>query len=386
MNNEFMANHKKKQLFITGMLRTGTTLLDKLLNSHPGLTVASQPYFNLFLYVKEKYNKNNNYGGMPLPAYLCEPSYLRENLADYLNSLKLSQKDISVLRKIIPKGNHRWSLAIDENRLKNLRPGLFFSLLRTCMEIIEDVYGKPTSVYTGFKEVLCEEFIPCFLGKGYKCIIICRDPRSVISSLSSGRYEGYVGKKRPILMDIRNWRKSVAFAVSLTDHPGFLMIKYEDLVRFPDKELRKITDFLGLNPFDKEILENPIKNQDGSVWKGNSSFNEKKCIDSSSIEKWKQSLSQDEISLIEYCSMGEMAWLGYKFETCPEKTIIDSIYEDRKRIRENYGKEHYLDSLNKKREKERFCYIVKNEPPCLEIAENYFFSQKVWKALHNALA
>ncbi len=381
-----MGNHKKKQLFITGMLRTGTTLLDKLLNSHPDITIASQPYFNLFLYVKEKYNKNNNYNGMPLPAYFCEPSYLRENLADYLNNLKLSQKDISVLQKIIPKGNYRWSLAIDANRLKNLRPGLFFSVLKTCTEIIENVYGKPGSVYTGFKEVLCEEFIPYFLGKGYKCVIICRDPRSVISSLSSGRYEGYVGKRRPILMDIRNWRKSVAFAISLLDNPDFLMVRYEDLVRFPGKELQKITDFLGLNPFDKKILENPIKDQDGSVWRGNSSFSEKRCIDSSSVEKWKESLSQDEISLIEYCSMGEMAWLGYRFETSPENTAIDFMYEDRERIRENYGKEHYLDSLNKKREKERFSYIVKNEAPCLKAVEDYFFSEKVWEVLHKALA
>jgi Sulfotransferase family len=42
-------------LFVTGMQRSGTTLLEKLLHAHPELSVLSQPFPLLFVEVKRAF-------------------------------------------------------------------------------------------------------------------------------------------------------------------------------------------------------------------------------------------------------------------------------------------------------------------------------------------
>ena len=46
------------QLFITGLFRSGTTFLARALNAHPELSVASDPYFEFWKLLRNKW-----YGG-----------------------------------------------------------------------------------------------------------------------------------------------------------------------------------------------------------------------------------------------------------------------------------------------------------------------------------
>jgi hypothetical protein len=372
------------RLFITGTLRAGTTLLDKVLSGHPSVTVASQPFFRLFTHVKERYHHEKKIKSLPLPTHFCEPTHLRKNLDHYLETLNLNESDISFLKQRIPETNRRWSPAITPESLSLLKPGTFFQLLEQGMDIVHKVYGTPETEIVGIKEVLCEEFLPILLRKGYKGIIVSRDPRAVVSSASTGQYEKYVGKIRPVLLNIRNWRKSVAYAISLRENPHFCLIRYEDLVCEPGKTLRWITDFLGVEPFGVDFSYNHIRNQDGSAWKGNSSYGDMEGIGKDSLSIWSAKLSKKEVSFIEYCCCAEMIYLGYEVTSNPLATEIEDFREFRVQERINYAVEHHLDGRNVIKEKERFSYLAGDAMPSEGVAYDYFFSPKVWQVLSSS--
>lgn len=71
-------------------------------------------------------------------------------------------------------------------------------------------------------------------------IALQRDPRSVISSIHPDRPGVYFSS-------FRRWREYAAAIDALIDHPRFLMVRYEDLVREPDAVQARIEarfDFL----------------------------------------------------------------------------------------------------------------------------------------------
>src|SRR5829696_4945787 len=62
-------------LLVTGMQRSGTTLLEKLLASHPEISVLSQPFPLLFVEAKRAFLRD--LPGEP-PAYPLDPLFLEE--------------------------------------------------------------------------------------------------------------------------------------------------------------------------------------------------------------------------------------------------------------------------------------------------------------------
>jgi hypothetical protein len=98
------------------------------------------------------------------------------------------------------------------------------------------------AAYVGGKETLWEEMLPFLLERGAAGVIILRDPRDVLASLNHGRGAEYGGRLKPTLFNIRNWRKSAAFALHLERHPRFLWLRYEDLVTRPREVLDRRDD------------------------------------------------------------------------------------------------------------------------------------------------
>jgi hypothetical protein len=98
-------------------------------------------------------------------------------------------------------------------------------------------------------------------------------------------------------------------------HENYLMMRYEDLVRQPEKSLREVCSSLGLE-FAEDLL-NPDKYTDasGMRWQSNSSFERVVSIDTSPIDRWKEILPKEEVELIEYWCHREMELLGYEVTT-----------------------------------------------------------------------
>ena len=91
----------------------------------------------------------------------------------------------------------------------------------------------------GSKEVIFEEFLQYLLRQGVKCILVLRDPRDVLASSYFGKGQEFSGSPRPFFWMVRNWRKSVAFALELAGNENLLVLRYEDLVQNPAEYLRQ---------------------------------------------------------------------------------------------------------------------------------------------------
>ena len=305
--------NKINYLFVTGMIRSGTTLLEKVVNSHENINVLSQPFPLLFRDIKLKFFKKINYpcNNLPLNNLFFEEYYTQTQLNDFLLKYQIEKND---LKKIFMK-MQGWSG--QATNIKNINKIIDTykkaNLIDTHKYLLQSIVNK-NSIFLGSKEVLAEEFIPFYLQNEIKIILIIRDPRDVINSIYTGRGSEYAGENRSILFHLRNWRKSVAIANSHKKNKNILILRYEDFIKNSKLVLDNISSFLSLKRFNAEKLKYEIKDNNGKVWVGNSSFNNKSGIDPNNKEKYKTNLETNIISLIEKVCEPEMRTFNYALD------------------------------------------------------------------------
>ncbi|OGI04820.1 MAG: hypothetical protein A2Y25_04335 [Candidatus Melainabacteria bacterium GWF2_37_15] len=294
----------KNLLFISGTGRSGTTLLDKLLSCHPDMTVLSQPFPYLFIHAKKKFLSSLGYENEYNVLSNCffEKRYTISDLNDFLSKLLIKSGEIIELFEQMQDYSGQLTKLDDINTLKSrITDDLFINQFKNLLYIMQK---NKQSKYIGSKEIVCEEFFPFFVNNSVKCILIIRDPRDVITSLNFGDSEKYIGKHRPTLFNIQNWRKSVAFKIHLENNKNFAFIKYEDLVNDPLVTLNKVAEFLEIEKFNDDMLH--------TDWVGNSSFNQNYSgISQDSHGKYKELMPQEMINYIEATCFPEMKHLGY---------------------------------------------------------------------------
>ena len=303
-------------LFISGTSRSGTTLIDRLISSHPELSVLSQPFPYLFLFAKKSFLASLGYENEynVLSSCFMEKRYNIRDFNNYLNNLTISSDEVVKLFEQMQNYSGQKIKLSNISILENLnKKDSFINHFKNLLSIMQ----KKTNIsYVGSKEICCEEFFPFLTENSVKCIMIIRDPRDVISSSVFGNSEEYIGKHRPVLFYIRNWRKSVAFKIHLENNNNFLFLKYEDLVNNPLNELNKITEFLKIKNFTEEILRKDIVDQDGRRWVGNSSYNpDYSLISQKSQGKYKELMPPEMINYIESLCFPEMNHLNYEITT-----------------------------------------------------------------------
>ncbi|MGM0411340.1 MAG: sulfotransferase, partial [Bacillota bacterium] len=307
-----------RNIFITGMLRSGTTLLEKLLHNHSQINIASQPFPLFYIALKENYLQENNIKiKFPLENYFLKGRKRVDGFYDFLKDYTISKDEsLNILDKLNGYNGQQTPEIFNKKYFKKISSGIFSDVYLDLINIINDLYQTDDTIYSGSKEVLCEEYLPFILSQinDTKGIIIIRDPRDVITSLSFGCYKQHTGKRRPILFDLRNWRKSVAFGLYLQEKSNFKLVTYEDIVTKTFNTLNSIADFLAVDKFHKEIFSSGIKDQSGEIWSGNSSFSNKDFINKDSMGKYKSLLSSDVIKYIESCCYPEMKYLDYEFD------------------------------------------------------------------------
>ena len=334
-----------KNLIISGMLRSGTTLLEKLLYNHPELGIYSQPYPYVYVHFKQMfYDSKKVEDKMPLDNYFLNDAYTTDDFYHFLDCTAIRTEMIeTIFRKMFSYSGQGEKRVNDERFIKRLRPGRFSTFYEELLHLLSKIETE-TRTYYGMKEVLNEEYLPYILEKvtDSKAIIILRDPRDVMTSLNYGEHEKYTGISRPLLFDIRNWRKSVAFATYLKHHKHFIIVRYEDLIKNPYKKLNQITDFLGVSTYDERFLEKGIYDQNGKLWGGNSSFGQKGFINKDSVGKYKTHLNKKMIRLIEHLCLPEMHYLGYDFQETAEfskdfiQTYSEALSSDRQELNERF--------------------------------------------------
>ena len=291
-------------LFLTGMQRSGTTLLEKLVARHPDTSILSQPFPLLFVEAKRSFmrelgREDERY---PLGHLFREDQYNQEDFDHHLSQLRFDHTRLAAVFDRMQTFSGQYT-RFDAARLQQVYSRLqatgFAELLERLFEELSPAPEKPVK---GSKETICEEFLPYLLDRGWRCVLILRDPRDVVASLYHGRGQEFGGQLKPTLFNVRNWRKSVAYALQLEGRPGFLCLRYEDVVADPAAAMHRITESCGMVPYDYEGLHG---------WTGNSSHGERSGVSTESIGAYQRVLPINVTRYIEATCLPEMRLLGY---------------------------------------------------------------------------
>lgn len=317
-----------KPFLITGMLRSGTTLVQNSLDLVDGIACSNQGFSSLFFDSKKEF-----FTKIGIDSYHV--------LSNYFPASHTAQQFSTFLEDSAFKNEYETKLR--QNRL------------------------------LGNKEVLMEEFLP-YLSGHIKIILILRNPLDVITSLHYGNYEKYVGMHRPLLFDIRNWRKSVAFSILLKNNPNVFILKYEELVMSFNKKINEICKFLTGDA--TEIPDQKI-NKIKVTLSSNSSFENTGSLSMHSINRFEQHLPEHIIELVNTYCFPEMKYLNYTVKAPP--TAFPLFEEPFLLKRKEFRNFNQMKELE--REKKRMELLQnRNSKNSTQIRE-YFIFREVFDAL-----
>jgi hypothetical protein len=348
-------------LFVTGMLRSGTTLTQVLLTNHPQAWVAYQPFHQLYVDVKQRYLDE---AGIALSPPLEDGAPGRPDPARFDAWLRTHAFDADAAARLAARATtgKGGSMAAIAGCLQ-AAPGRFADLRASLHASMAQCLGIQSRPVMGAKEILCEEYVPALADAGVDCVLVLRDPRAVIASANHGRYRDQVGDRYPLLMLIRLWRKSAEHWLRLRAHPRVHAIRYEDLVESTDATLAAVSGWLGIAPFPAGLAASPLHDHLGQPWHGNSSFGDRSTVAADSMQQWRQVLAADEVSLIEACTCAERRQLGYADTQAPRPEHILDFSEDAAGVRPAYLARHALTAEAKADECARLAAALAAAPP-----------------------
>lgn len=317
-------------LFVTGASRSGTSLLDKLLSQHPMIEVLSQPLPQLYTGVKRQFLRaaltpieqtfplndlfDSNFRPPELfTEYLCSshlaPDWLKgilRAMSGYLGQFTRPQSPLSALIPNAP-----------------IRMAEFVAHYQAAVSNRSDVPIR------GSKEVFAEEFIAGFLQAGTRVLLLVRDPRDVVASAFGKCGADHVGSGLPLLFVLRQWRKSVAFALHHAHNPKFRLLRYEDLVCDPNRQLDSVMAWLGCTCFPDSLASTELVDYSGVPWLSNSSHLPAYGISQDSIGHGQVILPKETVAAIETLCAPEMRVLGYNVEgvQCDTTGHLNNVIE-----------------------------------------------------------
>jgi hypothetical protein len=316
-------------LFITGTQRSGTTLLEKLLGAQEGISILSQPFPLLFVEAKRAFLRSRGFEDpYPMGHLFLEQRYASGAFHSFLSGWRTTAAELESLFLRMRDYSGQYTKFTEE------RLAAAFAAITSEDDFAEVVARldrrlapNPEARWVGSKETICEEYIPALLDRGFRCVVILRDPRDVVASLNHGRGHEFGGAIKPTLLNIRNWRKSVAFALAMEGHPRFHWCRYEDLVTDPPSALDRLVRTIDLDGSPLKIADEIMK--DGSIWRGNSSFQAHNGVSRSSVARYGDVLPDAVSAMIEACCLPELRLLGYDTSLDEEQAmrIIESFQE-----------------------------------------------------------
>ncbi len=151
---------------------------------------------------------------------------------------------------------------------------------------------------------------------------VVRDPRAQINSMNRAIIHDF-----DTLLNTMTWVKSYAVASKLAaQYPErVLTIRYEDFVANQEVVLRKICDFFGME-FTPAMLDISKSNEAkhistmSALWESNA-----KAPIAANVDKFKKTLSVEEIAIIETLAGEQMDYFGYERMSEGKVKITDSM-------------------------------------------------------------
>jgi len=298
----------KYPVFIMGAGRSGTTFLGSILGAHNSCVVTPESQFK----------------------FIVEPVF--EEDGKYNASKTFEKIQTSWHLK-------KWEVEIDihEDLLKRMstHKELIYEIVR---EYSHRIYGESPSLNLWIDHTPNNgEYIEFLRTNfpGAKFIHIIRDGRGVASS-----HKGVNWGPDNILESACHWMKKISYGLAAQSlYPNeVIMVRYEDILKNPENEIRRLCDFIGIDYEDKMI------EGDGFVVPEYTKKQHKlvgQKPDRSNVDSWKKKLSNREIEIFEYETGRMLSLLGY-----------ESVYKDPRRATKLEKIIFYLEKRNKRIRKE----------------------------------
>jgi len=281
---------KINNIFVTGTMRSGGTLLCNMLNMHKDVfIIGDKLHFFRHIYYDYKY-----FSPRILFKIASELSIrFKYRFEIFIPKVKLFNFLIKKLIKNITQLN--FSLLI------------FFSY---------KLKKKNVGEYANCEWRQIENFLN--FNKRNIAIQIIRDPRAVLSSWKRITFSSGI----KYLNAIFNWIDSIDYALKYKKkYPKrFMIVRFEDIHNDPMKISKKLCKFIGVR-FDKNMIsENKLKKVDFNKFNmtNNSGYNKKQKVfgfSKSRINKWKNHLYCWETCLIDFLCQERMSKMRYKINS-----------------------------------------------------------------------
>jgi Sulfotransferase family len=303
-----------QHVFVTGMQRSGTTLVQRVLDAHPQAVVLPQPLPLVFVELKRAFLRAR--GGCtypyPLSPLFLESARTRTGFTPFLRRFRITRDWLAPILSSMRRYAGQWHRPpedVERTWLEGYRAATLDRLLAAACVAFAQANRRGVRV-VGSKETTCEEFLAFLAGAGWKVVLVLRDPRDVIASLHYGDGRRYGGARKPLLFDIRQWRKSAAFALALEHRPGIRVVRYERFVRDPVAEARRLASWLTLDPAGVPSLER-LRDGNGGEWTGNSSHAPHRGVTSQSVGRYRGLLPIRLRESVEAACLPEMLACGF---------------------------------------------------------------------------
>jgi hypothetical protein len=271
-------------VLVVGSQRSGTTLLNRILNGHPAIGMLFQ-----------------------------QSNFLRLDPRDY----DLSKPEERV--RLIGDGRKKCSVysALFDDRVERellsqfTGRGSFGEIYEALLRAI--VPKKPSQLCGEKYAGRCVEAQKFFDTTAGRIVHIVRDPRDVCAS-EKQRLVKLGGAAGDYLITLDDWREGVAIGdrIQQAEPSRYLRVRYEDLVAQPERELRLLCRFLGL-AFDSRMTDAAsFTEDDGAPWAANSFFDDDVREVRRFGPRWPNVLTGSEVRFIErFCRKG-MDACGYE--------------------------------------------------------------------------
>ena len=201
---------------------------------------------------------------------------------------------------------------IDDLRTRQVRIGLWqvFEATVTAMSPNAEVLGEKTPNHIAWWEHFAAT------RPDLKFVAVVRDPRAVLRSQRSvtwGEHDAYALAERWLAH-----QRSIRDCRRLVGAQRCMVIRYEDLVADTTSHHKSLAEFLGVAFEPRELTRRQLKRNplfpERESWKENAT----QTVTNDRVERWRETLTDDDIAVIQSTCGGTMAAFGYPLDDAPE--------------------------------------------------------------------
>lgn len=303
-----------KPLFVIGHPKSGTSLMNSLLDNHPDLvTLSEESDFYLTIWPKAKLLNSK--------LFLSREERLDKMYGEILTLTHFNNylrgkvdRDISGNLDYDDFPKEKFLSALKSGIADSMSNGLFSR--RELMVSIVEAYGnsvignnwdkrkywvEKTPKHTWHLNEIQEDF------EDASFLFVHRDPRDNFVS-----FKKKVGSSLTIPKFCKTWNTAIEQYDRIPKSFAKSMICYESLIENQSVELERIVAFLGISL--EASLFTPTKL--GKTWKGNSMFDLTSSeLHNKSIGRFENYLSEEDLCAIEFFTAENMIRLGYDLKT-----------------------------------------------------------------------